>query len=1249
MRIARSLLPLIALLPLMAAAQTATTTTIAGAVSDPQGSRVAAATVTLIEVATNQERVAVTDAAGRYSFYALNPGRYRVKIEAPGFKAVEVRDVTAEVSKVATINVAMELGEILIVQNIVAGAQSQLQTADGSVGGVFSQESLQKLPNASRQANTLFNLQPASTASGEFAGARQDQSTITLDGVDVSDNVRGEQGRTIIPAPLESIREFRSIVVNANATFGRSSGGQFALVTRSGGNEFHGSAYFYHQDNALAANSWTNNRIGIKRPFLLDNRFGATFGGPIVKDQTFFFAHYEGRRNPDSATVTRLVPTESFRNGTLRYRDYDFETRQYVVQTLTPADLKADDPRGLGVNPKVLEYLRLFPLPNDFSRGNGLNRAGFTFAYPTLTSDNFGSLRLDHEFSQRWNANAKFAANRHIETNATQVDLLRKMAAASSPQRPRNLTATLIGVLTPHLTNEARFSWLHDRRSLQTLAPRPFAGLDVALNIGTGIVIDKPDNLIDVEPLRARSQARTLNIYQWSDTLTWVRDGHNLQAGAHIRRIRSIDFRNDKVANVLATPVAELGGAPANIFIPGAQRPGFQFLNPELGELKRILWGQVSQVSLLFARDANLNLLPPGAGLRTRSTLKAWEFYFSDTWRWRPSLTLTYGLTYNWQPPPVEDEGKQTLLTFKETGQLVNYRQYMRDKLNAANEGRVYNPDLAFVPIRQSGRKTAYNTDYTNLSPRLSVAWNPAFKAGWLGRLFGEQRTVARGGYALVFDRANTVQTINIPTLGLGFSQTAVRRFPFDQPFRLGFDGPIPLPSAPASLIAPIAPIANLEEIVSFSVDPFIKTPRNHVVDFTLQRELPGELLLEAGYIGRFGRKLYANGNLNSAPFMQRDPRSGQTFAEAYDIILEARRRFLDPGPQPYFENLYGAGSTDYISSRHGYVSYLQQFYLDACAARAKGQTLPFPIFCQLEDGARAPIFTNLQVQDLWMRASVAESNYHGAFVALRQQYSRGLTFDLSYTFSRSLDNVPGLTQNDLTPFQSSFYPEIDYGPSLFDINHLFKFSGVYALPFGQGRWLSSRNAAINKLISGWFTAGIFTAQSGLPLTAILGSDGFGGSSVHNTFTGAIPLERSLFGKGVRSIVTGKDDAGRAGNPVNNCSEALNAICGTGLNLFPDPDLVFRNFRPVLLASDRRHGRGALRGLSRWNLDWTIGKEIKLKEKTRLSLSFDFFNVFNHVIFNDPNLDLRSDFDFGVLNSQFNRPRRIQVGARIEF
>jgi hypothetical protein len=139
------------------------------------------------------------------------------------------------------------------------------------------------------------------------------------------------------------------------------------------------------------------------------------------------------------------------------------------------------------------------------------------------------------------------------------------------------------------------------------------------------------------------------------------------------------------------------------------------------------LLGMVSQVPSLITRDASLNLQPLGTGLLTHSSLGAYEFYASDTWRLRPSLTVTYGLTYNWQTPPIEDSGKQTVITFKDSGKLVDYNKYMSDKLAAANQGIIYNPDLAWVPLKQAGRKTAFDTDYRNFSPGLRRL-NPSFK-----------------------------------------------------------------------------------------------------------------------------------------------------------------------------------------------------------------------------------------------------------------------------------------------------------------------------------------------------------------------------------------------------------------------------------------------------------------------------------------------------------------------------------------
>src|SRR5262249_37886776 len=365
----------------------------------------------------------------------------------------------------------------------------------------------------------------------------------------------------------------------------------------------------------------------------------------------------------------------------------------------------------------------------------------------------------------------------------------------------------------------------------------------------------------------------------------------------------------------------------------------------------------------------------------------------------------------------------QTLLTFKETGNLVNYRQYMRDKLTAANEGSFYNPVIAYVPLKEAGRRTAYNTDYTNLSPRLSIAWNPTYESGWLGRLFGERKTVLRGGYSLVFDRTNTAQTIALPPLGIGFTQTlnlSPPRNAAGHPFRIGIDGPIPLPSAPAQLTSPIVPGgdnvrgSNTDaEDFSFTVDPFIKVPRNHVIGLTIQRELPSGLMVEAGYIGRFARGLYVNGNLNSIPFTHKEPQSGQTFAEALDALAGRCRLMPQPlMPQPYFENNY---HSDFFNS-YTYHSFAAQF--------CRGIGTVMNVFYLNGE----PLLTNLQVRDLLVRTSAANSNYHGLFITLRRQYAQGLAFDLNYTLSHSLDQSPIATQTELATFQSSFFPEIDYG-----------------------------------------------------------------------------------------------------------------------------------------------------------------------------------------------------------------------------
>ncbi|MGH9767851.1 MAG: carboxypeptidase regulatory-like domain-containing protein, partial [Blastocatellia bacterium] len=556
-------------LPPMASAQTATTTTVSGTVTDPNGAAIASATVKLTDTATNTERTATTNSEGQYSFYAVPPGLLKVTVNAQGFKTKVVTDIQASATIVATVNVALEVGTVGEVVQVTAGVEAQLQTADASIGSVMDETRLKRLPNVNRQVNTLFALQPAVTPVGNFSGARSDQSVIQLDGVDVSDNVIGQTFRTVMPVPIDTVEEFRGTSANANATFGRGAGGQITLVSKSGTNSFHGSGYWYHQDNALNANSWTNNRLALKRPFHLDNRFGGTLGGPIFKDRTFFFAAYEGRRNPTPAQVTRFVPTDTLKQGILRFRDASGQVQTYDQTAIRGFDSTANGGRNLGVNPKMLEYLRLYPAPNDFTQGDGLNTAGLVFNAPLKTRNDFGLVKIDHKFTEKWNFSGKFQADRVLSNGANQVDLRTQQGTNNFPARPRNAIATVTGVISPNITNEARFSWLHDRLGFNVISPQPLVGLNAAINFGAAVV----DDIVDVDTQRARNQYRTVNIYQWSDTLTWVKGTHNMQMGGTIRRIRSEDFRDDKVIGSITTPVAEVSTTGGFVTIPALQRP----------------------------------------------------------------------------------------------------------------------------------------------------------------------------------------------------------------------------------------------------------------------------------------------------------------------------------------------------------------------------------------------------------------------------------------------------------------------------------------------------------------------------------------------------------------------------------------------------------------------------------------------------------------------------------------------------
>jgi hypothetical protein len=298
--------------------------------------------------------------------------------------------------------------------------------------------------------------------------------------------------------------------------------------------------------------------------------------------------------------------------------------------------------------------------------------------------------------------------------------------------------------------------------------------------------------------------------------------------------------------------------------------------------------------------------------------------------------------------------------------------------------------------------------------------------------------------------------------------------------------------------------------------------------------------------------------------------------------------------------------------------------------------------------GNGLPTFNNFQVFDLFMRSHKDYSNYHALVVTLRNRPWHGLLYDLNYTFSKSLDTV-GAVQNSASYYATSFDPSIEYGPSFFDRTHVLNATFNYDLPFGHGHKLGSANHEfINKFIGGWYTAGVIRYSSGVPLVVEESNQVFGGGAIFAFATGEIPLVNpGSLGGGVHGGVTGSNGVGTAGDPKTG---------GSGINYFGDPSAALKQFRPILLSSDERTGRSRpLRGFPFKNLDLRLGKVTSFRERLKLEYSFDFFNAFNHPIFQDPLLQTTNLANFGVVNSQYvpaNRnsgSRWIQFGLRIEF
>jgi hypothetical protein len=1276
----------------VASAQSITTGKIVGTVTDASGAMVPKAQVQLVDTDTNATAVATTDDSGGYVFTNLQPGPYKLTVTMSGFRTATIASFAVEVDKTTNLPVKLEVGGSTDVVEVTAASTAQLQTTDAQIGNTVSTESILHLPTLQRNATELMNLQPGVVAGGaglimRVSGAIDDQNTVTLDGIDITQNLVATG--TSVPTPADSVEEFTENVSNPSATMTRASGGQVTLIGRHGGNAFHGALYEFLQNNDLNTNTWDNNRAGLAKAIIHDNRYGGRLGGPLVKNKTFFFANYEARRFSSTVGVNRTVPTALLRQGIVQFtgpggvEQFNLKTASVCNAPTGSTGSTPCDPRGLGLNPSVAAQFADMPLPN-LAGGDGLNTMTYYANIPTPLQTDYGVLRLDHMINSKVTLNAALTYYRSDAVASGDISILngKPASAETTPQRAMVPSLSATWQISPSLFNVARIGWVRDTSQTNATSPTKAAGIlnipgsqtsagPVALAIGSGVstFLDSP---IDLDTQRARFQAAWQQNGQLGDDLTKVWGKHELRFGVQINKIDFTHARADKVVGSITSLVALIDGDQLNLSIPSVNQPavcsgsitGNCIPSNQLTNWDRYyasVLGLVDNVGILAVRNSNLQPQPFGTFLRDVTNQYATYFYAQDSWRIKPSLTLYYGLSYGFQTAPTEQNNLQTIMINAQTGGLISGPSFLQQKEQAALAGNIYNPTFGFETVG-AAKRPVYNTDYGDVAPRIALAWNPTVSHGFMNSLLGEKKTVIRGGFAMVYDRSNTVQSVEIPMLGIGFDQNIAVNAPacnatgaggpgcnaggsvLSNPglaaFRVGTDGTLPLPVASAAT-SPIIPGVGAE-VLSFQVDPNTKTGRSYNFDLSVQRQLPGRMILEVAFLSRESRDLPQAVNVNSAPYMFKDPQSGQTFAQAYDLVANALRAGQTAPTEPFFENQFpGLATAKGTATATAYI-------VGANKANITGGSVG-TLFANLDTYRRS---LGLQAYDSdqagveFIRTYVGYGNYNAGIVTLSKRMSHGFSITGNYTFSKALDD--GLAnQNNAGFFSNSFNPGVQYGPSAYDRRSVVNAYYQYDLPAGQGHRFHTGNF-VDRVIGGWYTSGVFSAWTGLPLKVTEGSQVWGGGNSSIGATEYMVPSGPLPSTGVNHNVPNNTTCS---NSITSGTVGANVggASGTNLDIFSNPGAAYCDFNYVQLSSTGRTGSGdPMRGLPFWNVDMRLAKDTKIGEKVKLGFSADFFNIFNHENFANPTTSFSSPATFGVITATYTPPNRTNAGRWIE-
>ena len=1236
-----------------------------GSVVDSTGAAVSGVSVALTNKGTGYSFSQTTDASGTYHFASVPPGAgYIATFTHAGFAKVIIKDIYLTVAITRTQNLKLLAGATLEVSVSAVGTEETLDTTDATIGSNIDVNDLNHLPVQDRTSGvtTLFNLQPGvvstqlastnSTQSGAVTGARTDQTSVTVDGLDVNDVATGSTFTIVGTAPIDSVEQFTGTVGGLTPSIGTGSGGQFQLVTRHGTNSFHGNVNEYHRDTSTASNTYFNNLVGLSRTPLIRNQFGGSVGGPILKDKAYFFFNFGDSRIIQSNAAEPVVPVTSLYSATptLNYInsgsgcgiDSRLNNSSTCISSINSTQAAALDPAHIGFNPGVLAFLaKRYPAPNDPTQGDGVNTEGFRFTYPQPDNETTYVGRVDYNLTSTQKIYGRFTINRLNEVYPTSAGAPQFLGDPSSLTEIDRSYGYVISDIWTIGSNKVNQFYYGDNISKVNFDAGDFT---TSPNVYTFSGIANPYGT-------SNTQTRRTPIPVVRDDFNWQIKSHGLTMGGLFKFIKA---DNNNITNFNFVSAGLQGAALSSGLSPSLRPTDINQVGvaqDDYDQLFATSLGVIGDVSTNYTYDNKGKPIAPGVGNPTAYRYYETELYLGDTWKVNKNLTLTYGLRWQTDSVPYEANGKQSVYQLQGLTQPQStFNEYFNDRLKLNATGSL-NQTLPFFQAVLGGKAnngpSSYAQRYLDFAPRFAFAYNPSSLPG----------TVFNGSAAIVYDRTVVSAITNLQAQNsflfqnsnvnqLGDLTKVDQRLGSNLSYNSALVPPaIPIASGFTPYVDPVAgPFGLGQGQTGFDIDPNLKDPYSISLNAGVQQELPGHMIMRLNYVGRMGRRLLADADASQILNFP-DKVSGQTLSQAFGNLTAQKRAGVAITPQPWFENVVGYAASNGAfgpCTSHGFAN------CTALVAAALGQFGPRG---DLGDGIPFGLAANgLLPNNVAMPSQFAangfltnkaSSSYNALLLSVSKNTSQGLKFEFNYTWSHSVDNN-SQTANNNAFFNSTgiicdvTQPRACRGNSDFDVRQIISAEFEYDLPFGHNRaFFSNSGTLVNELIGQWSVSGLPSYRTGLPINVL--SDAF-----ISSFAAEDP-----------AIFTG--NMGDVKSHVNNVQGTVYNFAG-GL---AGSQKAFSDFRgPIGLEYGQRN---LLKGPGAANLDLSLAKVFPIIPAKNVVLTFraDAFNILNHPNFSNPGGSVPDIVDnaspFGQITSTLSPSGQIgdirvgQFSLRLEF